>query len=302
VTAGVFRINGDGPVTGQLVQSNTYPGDPSLTARSSITDITTVVAQLFVEWEDYTTQPVSVVGRFDYGRAGGLRFDSFPNFGEVDKIVFNSISLQVTTLVAAFFPTTIVPQDLLLWLVRDQNPNSFATETGATIGPDDPWFMDRVLLRTLSLPVPNDLGDADYNRTFVLDQSAIDIVNSLILHNEWNGRLCFLLTCRAHSNAVGPGVIASAIVYGSFAELLVKKPQLITDYTEIPYSTGRSTPRARSARSRMDICFRCGQISLREDWVRDGLTGRMVCARCYDPPDPPPKPHAPPPRGANEDS
>lgn len=54
--------------------------------------------------------------------------------------------------------------------------------------------------------------------------------------------------------------------------------------THQPGFTGLSGPWL--AQGRADECPTCGKRSTRDTWVRDGWTGLMVCARCYDPPDP----------------
>jgi hypothetical protein len=65
------------------------------------------------------------------------------------------------------------------------------------------------------------------------------------------------------------------------------QPQLTLNYQDTP-STKQCTGRSGDvhAQSRVDECFKCGTLSLREKWIKDGWTKRLVYPDCYDPPDP----------------
>ena len=57
------------------------------------------------------------------------------------------------------------------------------------------------------------------------------------------------------------------------------RPTFIGD--ETPYLTG--LPSNKPMQSRADYCPRCGQPIFREQLSKDGYTGTLVCADCWDP-------------------
>lgn len=58
-------------------------------------------------------------------------------------------------------------------------------------------------------------------------------------------------------------------------------PTLVTE--ELPEITGLEGP--WKAEARADRCPKCGTLSTRDTWVRDGYTKMMVCPNCWDPVD-----------------
>lgn len=97
--------------------------------------------------------------------------------------------------------------------------------------------------------------------------TSFDTVLSRLRRGDWAGRYAISIT---HDLTGGDSLVfdTSAVTLSVDAEGAL---------------TGLDGPMWKS--SRPDFCPRCGQVSLRETWVRDGVTKTLVCPDCYDPPD-----------------
>lgn len=151
-----------------------------------------------------------------------------------------------------------------------------------------------------SQPFPNGFAlDAGLGQdiSFTFDAT---LLNHVFRNPAWNGGLVmFMETERLPFNTAGGGGETAMFNIHSPASLPGTPVGRITvDQVVMPFYQGRSY--SGQASSRFDVCPRCGQLSLREKWVRDGLTMKLVCPRCYDPPIPRRRPPMPVRPGTNE--
>lgn len=79
------------------------------------------------------------------------------------------------------------------------------------------------------------------------------------------------------------GTMALVITLDAAGVVAINPTNITLDSNEEPWYTGKPTDRSRL--SRADFCPRCGTTLFREQLVRDGFTGALVCPRCYDPPE-----------------
>lgn len=184
-------------------------------------------------------------------------------------------------------------------------------------GPIAPGFLDistlrsppdlRTVVSRLPLDPPNMTQGTVLD--FTLDSIGLSLVNSVITHPNWNRYLIFQARTANYASVGVPFFQIPPTYTGQYADAAVDPagPDLITEeiaYEDIGAIRGNSGPETgrpwkdggHDGVSRLDRCPRCGNLSLRSRWVRDGFAhGLRVCQDCYDPtrpedierPDPP---------------
>lgn len=121
--------------------------------------------------------------------------------------------------------------------------------------------------------VPDDPSFAPF--TITLDPApAMGYVNSA----QWNGTIALSFHWLADNGTPRSFMSTEHSLYDNNTVLTT---------TESSFLTGKVGP--WQAHSRVDRCPKCGEITLREKLSEDGWNeGMLVCARCWDPPEPRP--------------
>ncbi len=169
---------------------------------------------------------------------------------------FSSLKLILTT--ATLFPAGTFS----LWVVNDPIPTKF---TDVTYMPSQ--LLANAYLSSDAVAVPLIPIDTEYEVTIDLDS-----LYPVYRQSNWNGRLNFFF--QHTGQAIGINFYSGDSAF---------PPRIET--VELPFLTG--VEKYVDARSRVDRCPRCGEITIREKLIQDGfISGNyLVCKECWDPED-----------------
>ncbi len=203
------------------------------------------------------------------GSIGGSWFEGFGTLGGGNPV---GIQFQlsnpldtISSLAVTFSVLSATAGDVVVRVRSELDPGAFAdgnlpeTGEGITLATfTDPFAL--AATATFTIPLAAGANSTAFRNNF-------DTVASRFGRAGWVGRVALSIT---------DTLAAPVAVVATGATLAVGA---------VPAISGLDGP--GSGRSRPDACPKCGDISLRETWVRDGYTRMMVCpnAGCWDPPD-----------------